>query len=216
MFNCTIWSGVRLPLNIQERWKWVLTHYDIEHTLLKYPHNYILSNGKQATIMGHCIQKYDPLCFPLSLEDLCKVEQQSHIEGATCMSTSKNCLMSMLWKVGGEGNPIKGSQPPLLCDVSLEMHCLQVVHQTLHKANTYQMDDRHEKTNFVDPDWEVITADLVCDMAQQYMLHSVKIPQSIIAKLSAYEMSLGDAAHKNFAIIDDWCQKPSITCSCLP
>ena len=28
--------------------------------------------------------------------------------------------MAMLWTVGGEGNPIKGSQPPLLCDVSLE------------------------------------------------------------------------------------------------
>ena len=51
----------------------------------------------------------------------------------------------MLWKVGGEGNPIKGSQPPLLCDVSLEMHCLQLVHKTLHKTNIYHMDDRNEK-----------------------------------------------------------------------
>ena len=37
MFDHTIWSGARLPLNMQERWKWVLTHYDIEHTLWKYP-----------------------------------------------------------------------------------------------------------------------------------------------------------------------------------
>ncbi len=78
------------------------------------------------------------------------------------------------------------------------------------------MDDRHEKTNFVDPDWEVITADLVHDMAQQYMLHSMKIPQSIIAKLSSYERSLGDAAHKNFAIIDELGVRspPSVVVAC--
>ena len=52
MFDCTMWGGTRLPLNMQERWKWVLTHYDIEHTLWKYPHNYILNNGKQAAVMG--------------------------------------------------------------------------------------------------------------------------------------------------------------------
>ena len=35
MFDHIMWSGARLPLNMQERWKWVLTHYDIEHSLWK-------------------------------------------------------------------------------------------------------------------------------------------------------------------------------------
>ena len=80
------------------------------------------------------------------------------------MNASQKRLMSMIWKVGGEGNPIKGCQPPSLCNVSLEMHCLQLVHKTLHKTNTYHMDDRNGKVNFVDPDWEVITADLFHEM----------------------------------------------------
>ena len=179
MFDRTIWSGARLPLKMQERWKWVLTHYDIEHTLWKYPHNYILNNCKQAALMGYHIQECDPSCFLLLLEDLCKVEKQSHGEGGACMNASQKQLMSMLWKVG-EGNPIKGSQPPLLCDVSLEMHCLQLVHKTLHKTNTYHMDDRNEKANFVDPDWEVITADLVHEMVHQYMLQGRNIPFSFM------------------------------------
>ena len=189
---------------MQERWKWLVTHYEIEHTLWKHPHNYILINGKQAALMGYHIQECDPSYFPLSLEDLCKVEKQSHGEAGAYMNASQKQLMSMLWKVGGEGNPIKGSQPPLLCDVSLEMHCLQLVHKTLHKTNTYHMDDRNEKANYVDPDWEVITADLVHEIVHQYMLQGINIPESIIAKLSSYQMSLGDAAHKNYTMIDDW------------
>ena len=57
---------------------------------------------------------------------------------------------------------------------------------------------------YVVPHWEVITQNLLHDMAQQYMLQGMKIPQNIIVKLSLYEMSLGNAAHKNYAIIDDW------------
>ena len=119
-------------------------HYDIEHTLWKYPNNYFLGNDKQAAIMGHHMQPCDPLCIPLSLEELCKLEQR-HLNVGGCMHAINNHLMSMLWKVGGEGNPINGSLTPLVCNVSMEIHCLQVVHHTLHKANTYQMDDRNEK-----------------------------------------------------------------------
>ena len=87
------------------------------------------------------------------------------------------------------------------------MHCLQVVHCTLCKVNTYQTDDRQEKVKFVDPDWEVITGNLVHDMAEQYMLCGMRILENIIAKLSSYEMSPGNAAHKNYTITDDWVSK---------
>ena len=30
-------------------------------------------------------------------------------------------MLSMLWKVGAEGNALNGGQAPLLCDVTLEM-----------------------------------------------------------------------------------------------
>ena len=63
------------------------------------------------------------------------------------------------------------------------------------------------KKLFVDPDWGVVTGNLVHDMAEQYMLCGIRIPENIIAKLSLYEMSLGNAAHKNYAIIDDWVSK---------
>ena len=135
MFNRTMWSRARLPLNMQERWKWVLTHYDIEHLLWKYPYNYFPGNDKQAAILGYNMQPCDPLCVQLTLEDLARLEER-YLNGGGCVHASNNHLMSMLWKVGGEGNPISGSQAPLLCDATLEMHCLQVVHCTLHKANT--------------------------------------------------------------------------------
>ena len=157
----------------------------------------------KLSILGHHMQPCDPLCVPLTLEDLARLEER-HLNGGGCVHALNNHLMSMLWKVGGEGNPISGSQAPLLCDVTLEMHCLQVMHHTLHKANTYQTDDRQEKVKFVYPDWEVVTGNLVHDMAEQYMLCGIRIPENIIAKLSSYEMSLGNAAHKNYAIIDDW------------
>ena len=121
----------------------------------------------------------------------------------------------MLLKVGSEGNPIKGCQPPLLCHVSLEMHCLQLVHKTLHKINTYCMDDSNGKVHFVDPDWEAITADLVHEMVHQHMLQGIHIPQNIIAKWSSYQISLGDAAHKNYAMIDDWVSE-ALHWLCLP
>ena len=43
-----------------------------------------------------------------------------------------NCLKSVLWKVGGENNPIEGSQAPLLADVGLHMLCLQCIQCTVH------------------------------------------------------------------------------------
>ena len=36
------------------------------------------------------------------------------------------------------------------------------------------------------------------------MRRGMNIPESIIARLLSYQMSLGDAAHKNYVIIDDW------------
>ena len=66
------------------------------------------------------------------------------------------------------------------------------------------MDDYPNKAKFVDPDWEITTAELVHEMAEDYMRRGMNIPESIIAELSSYQMSLGDAAHKNYAIIDDW------------
>ena len=58
--------------------------------------------------------------------------------------------------------------------------------------------------NFVDPDWELTTVDLVHEMAEEYRKAGTNIPQNIITKLSSYQMSLGNAGHKNYAIIDDW------------
>ena len=104
----------------------------------------------------------------------------------------------------GEGNPVKGSQAPLLCSVSLEIHCLQVLHHVLNTSNTYCMDYSSTKVNFVDPDWELTTVDLVHEMAEEYRKAGINIPQNIITKLSSYQMSLGNAGHKNYAIIDDW------------
>ena len=51
-FDHIMWSGARLPLNMQERCKWVVTHYDIEHSLWKYPYNYFPGNDKQAVYFG--------------------------------------------------------------------------------------------------------------------------------------------------------------------
>ena len=110
----------------------------------------------------------------------------------------------MLWKVGGEGNAVNGSQAPLLCDVTLEMQCLQVIHHMLNTSNRYRMDDYQNKAKFVDTDWEITTTELVHEMAEDYMRRGMNIPQSIITKLSSFQMSLGDAAHKNYVIIDDW------------
>ena len=94
--------------------------------------------------------------------------------------------MSMLWKVGGEGNLVKGSQAPLLCDVSLEIHCLQVLHHVLNTSNTYHMDYSSTKVNFVDPDWELTTADLIHEMAEEYRKAGINIPH----------LSLSSVKHK--------------------
>ena len=48
----TIWSEARLPLNIEERWKWMMSQYEIEHTLWMYPEHYFVGNDKQPTIRG--------------------------------------------------------------------------------------------------------------------------------------------------------------------
>ena len=59
------------------------------------------------------MQSCDPLCVPLTLEDLARLEER-HLNEGGCVHALNNHLMSMLWKVGGEGNPISGSQAPLL------------------------------------------------------------------------------------------------------
>ena len=77
------------------------------------------------------------------------------------------------------------------------------------------MDDYPNKAKFVDPDWEITTAELVHEMAEDYMRRGMNIPESIIAKLLSYQMSLGDAAHKNYAIIDNWVSE-ALHQLCLP
>ena len=203
MFNYTIWSGAHLPLNIQERWKWILTYYDIEHTLWRYPSTYFIGYDKQAGVMGHYMPPHNPSLVPLTLDDLYKLERK-HLNQDGCMYASNNRMLSMLWKVGGEGNAVNGAQAPLLCDVTLEMQCLQVLHHALNASNRYRMDEYPNKAKLVDPDWEITTAELVHEMAEDYMRRGMNIPQSIITKLLSFQMSLGDAAHKNYAIIDDW------------
>ena len=66
------------------------------------------------------------------------------------------------------------------------------------------MDDYPNKAKFLNPGWEITTAELVHEMAEDYMRRGMNIPESIIARLLSYQMSLGDAAHKNYVIIDDW------------
>ena len=170
--------------------------------------------GKQALIMGCHMHPQIPILVPLTLEDLYCLEQ-THIHQHGCMHPSKDHLMSMVWKVGGEGNPVKGSQAPLLCDATLKMHCLQVLHHTLNTSNVYHMDDISTKVNFLDPDWEVTTSDLVHEMAEEYRKRHMNIPQNIITKLSSYQMSLGNAAHENYAIIDYWVSE-ALHQLCLP
>ena len=42
------------------------------------------------------------------------------------------------------------------------------------------MDDYPNKAKFVDPDWEITTAELVHEMAEDYMRRGMNIPESII------------------------------------
>ena len=56
MFNQSIWSGSQLPLNIEERWRWVLSHYEIEHTLWMYPEHYFVGSDRQPGIKGHDVE----------------------------------------------------------------------------------------------------------------------------------------------------------------
>ena len=74
MVENTIWSGAHLPLNIQERWKWILTQYEIEHMLWRYPSMYFIGYDKQAGVMGHYMPPHNPSLVPLTLDDLCKLE----------------------------------------------------------------------------------------------------------------------------------------------
>ena len=94
---------------------------------------------------------HNPSLVLLTLDDLCKLEQK-HLNQDGCMYASNNCMLSMFWKVGGEGNAVNGAQAPLLCDVTLEMQCLQVLHHALNTSNRYRMDDYPNKAKFGDPD----------------------------------------------------------------
>lgn len=192
----------------------MLSQYNIEHTLWMYPDNYYVGNSKQPSIRGHDVQPHNPKLVLLSLEELCELEQK-HNYTDHCVSETNNCLMSILWKVGEEGNPIKSSQTPLLLDVCLEMHCLQVIHHMLNKSNTYRIDDKEENIKFVDPDWEVTTPGLLHEMSEQYKIQGINIPESIIGKLSSFQMSLGRASHQNYAMIDNLISEATYRL-CLP
>ena len=88
---------------------------------------------------------HDGHLVPLSLEELCDLEQVYNPD-ESYVSDINNHLMSILWKVGGEGNPIEGSQTPLLVDVGLEMICLQCIQHVLYKSNMYRIDDHKDKS----------------------------------------------------------------------
>ena len=143
---------------------------------------YFIGHDKQAGVMGHYMPPHNPGLVPLTLDDLYKLEQK-HLNQDGCIYASNKHMLSMLWKVGGEGNALNGAQAPLLCDVTLEMQCLQVLHHVLNTSNRYRMDDNPNKAKFVDPDWEMTTAELVHEMAEDYMRRGMNIPESIIAKL---------------------------------
>ena len=114
-----------------------------------------------------------------------------------------NHLKSLLWKVGGEKNPIEGSQAPLLADVGLDMLCLQCIQCVLYKSNMYRIDDHNEKVNYLDPDWELTICELVHEMSEQYRMQGINIPRSIVDKLASCYMSLGRHSHRNYSMIDD-------------
>ena len=123
-----------------------------------YIKGYISAPGGPSNYIS--IELLDTNLVPLSLEELCDLEQMyNHTD--QYVYDMNNRLKSILWKVGGEGNPIKSSQAPLLSDVFLEMHCIQVIHRTLNKSNTYRMDDKKDKVKYLDPDWEKTTTELV-------------------------------------------------------
>ena len=63
-----------MPLNIKERWRWVLSYYEIDHTLWMYPKYYFVGNHKQPGIRGHDVEGHDGHLVPLSLEELCNLE----------------------------------------------------------------------------------------------------------------------------------------------
>ena len=191
-----------MPLNIEERWRWVLSHYEIEHTLWMCPENYFVGNYNQPGIRGHDDQVHDGHLVPLSLEELCDLEQVYNPD-ESYVSDINSHLMSILWKVGGEGNPIEGSQVPLLVDVGLEMICLQCIQHVLYKSNMYRTDDHKDKVNNIDPDWELTICELVHEMSQQYRMQGINVPRSVVDKLASCYMSVGRHSHRNYDMIDD-------------
>ena len=202
MFNQKIWSGTQLPLNIEERWRWVLSHYEIECTLWMYPEHYFVGNEKQPGIMGHDVDEHDEHLVPLSMEELCNLEQIYNPDDSYVCEIN-NHLKSVLWKVGGENNTIEGFQAPLLCDVGLHMLCLQCIQHVLYTSNMYRINDQKDKANYLDPDWELTICELVHEMCEQYREQRINIPRCIVDKLASFHMSLCTYSHKNYAMIDD-------------
>ena len=94
-------------------------------------------NDKQPTIRGHDLEPHNPTLVPLSLEELCDLERIYNYTDSYVYDIN-NRLMSILWKAGGEGNPIKSSQTRLVSDVHLEMHCLQVIHRIIEQVKYIQ------------------------------------------------------------------------------
>ena len=141
-----------MPLNIEKRWRWALSHYEIQCTLWMYPKkHYFVGNNKQPGFMGHGVDKHNEHLVPLSMEELCNLERIYNPDDSYVCEIS-NCLKSVLWKVSGEKNPIEGSQVLLLADVGLHMLCLQCIQHALYTSNIYRIDDHKDKANYLDPD----------------------------------------------------------------
>ena len=66
------WSTLTLKNTREVEWK--LTHYNIEHTLWRYPSNYFIGCNKQAAVIGHYMSPHNPSLVPLTLEDLYQLE----------------------------------------------------------------------------------------------------------------------------------------------
>ena len=167
-----------------------------------YPKHYFVRNDKQPGIMGHNVDEHDAYLVPLSMEELCNLERMYNPDDSYICEINDH-LKSLLWKIGGEKNPIEGSQTPLLVDAGLDMLCLQCIQCVLYKLNMYRIDDHNEKVNYLDPDWELTICELMHEMSEQYRMQGINIPKSVVDKLGSCYMSLGMHSHRNYGMIDD-------------
>ena len=69
--------------------------------------------------------------------------------------------------------------------------------------NMYRIDGQKDKSNYLNPDWELTICELVHEMCEQYREQGINIPKCVVHKLASFHMSLGAYSHKNYAMIDD-------------